>query len=85
MLWRAPASLQVFERIQRGCRLRSTYFFSTAKKIGKKDRSKAMLFIQQSTHFCRVQLDPLEAQLLSVEQLDKRTPRGTSGLGVDNI
>ena len=43
-----------------------------------------MFFIQLSVHFCRVQLDSLEAQLRPVEQLDKRTPRGTSSLGADH-
>jgi hypothetical protein len=32
----------------------------------------------------RVQLDSLEARLRPVEQPDKRTPRGTSGLGADH-
>jgi hypothetical protein len=31
-----------------------------------------------------VKLDSLEARLRQVEQPDKRTPRGTSGLGADH-
>jgi hypothetical protein len=41
-----------------------------------------MFFIQLSAQFCRVQLDSLEAQLRPVEQLDKRTPRGTMARSV---
>jgi len=43
-----------------------------------------MLFIQLLLQFSRVQLDSLEARLRPVEQPDKRTPRGTSGLGADH-
>jgi hypothetical protein len=41
-------------------------------------------FIRLFYKLSRVQLDFLEAQLRLVEQPDKRTPRGTSGLGADH-
>ncbi|MFT5983991.1 MAG: hypothetical protein ACI9RM_002449, partial [Ulvibacter sp.] len=41
------------------------------KKVGKKSRSRAMLFIQLLLRFSRVQLDSLEARLRPIEQPDK--------------
>ena len=59
-------------------------FLLQLKKVGKKSRSRAMLFIRLFCELSRVQLDSLEARLRPVEQPDKRTPRGTSGLGADH-
>jgi hypothetical protein len=56
-------------------------FSSTAKnKVTKKKPLATMFFIQLLLRFSRVKLDSLEARLRPVEQLDKRTPRGTSSL-----
>jgi hypothetical protein len=43
-----------------------------------------MRVIRLLLQFSRGQLDSLEARLRSVEQLDKRTPRGTSGFGANH-
>jgi hypothetical protein len=43
-----------------------------------------MRFIQLLLQFSRVQWDFLEARLRPVEQLDKWTPRGMSGLGANH-
>jgi len=55
-------------------------FYLQPQKVSKKGRSMAMLFIQQSAHFCRVLLASLGTLLRPAKQPDKRTPRGTSGL-----
>jgi len=59
-------------------------FLLQPKKVSKKGRSRAILFIRLFCELSRVQLDSLEARLRPVEQPDKRTPRGTSGLGADH-
>jgi hypothetical protein len=46
-------------------------FLLQLKKVGKKSRSRAMLFIQLLLRFSRVQLDSLEARLRPIEQPDK--------------
>ena len=54
-------------------------FLLQQKKVGKKGRSRAMLFIQLLLQLSRVQLDSLEARLRPVEQPDKRPPWKAEG------
>jgi hypothetical protein len=51
-------------------------FLLQLKKVGKKNRSRAMLFIQLLLQFSRVKLDFLEARLRPAEQLDKDVELG---------
>ena len=78
MRWRLLASLSVF---QTNPFVQPTFLLQP-KKVGKKGRSMAMLFIRLFCELSRVKLDSLEAQLRPVEQPDKDVRFGCRSSGM---